>query len=94
MKKLIFILIVILFSCEKETQSDCWVCETTSQGFIGTTVVKQYTNSTITEACGMSAIEAIEYEHKRSGTSVIDYNAGFGYIQHVTVIKKTHCLKK
>lgn len=95
MKKILFILtIIFLFSCKKEVISNCWVCDVNSVGTIGETIIKQYTNSGIVNKCDMDAYQAIAFEKANSNTTIVNYDAGFGNIQHITVVKTTNCKRK
>ena len=82
MKKLLFILLFILFSCEKET---CWECYLTRTGVIGNTTVSQ--ESFITTMCDKTEAEILILEQP-----AVTYVGEPSRI--ITVTTTRRCIKK
>ena len=89
---LLFLFVVFLFSCEKES-IDCWVCKVDAVTIVGGKITG--TVSTFTYPCDISTERIFEYEVQGTTTTTIDLlQAGYACIHDVEVVSVTNCKKK
>jgi len=93
-KLLLFIFLIILFSCEKEDNDiHCWVCKVDSITSIQGIVVGSM--STFTYPCGITT-ENI-FNHETDGTTTVTINLlqdGYIAINNITITSITNCKRK
>jgi len=94
MKKLAFILFIVLaFSCKKD-DPNCYVCKIDSVSYAGsgTTIIRQsHINAT---PCDLSAADVLTYESSRTGTVIThEQNGIFGTLT-VTTVGSCRCVKQ
>lgn len=85
MKTLIFLLLVLLFSCEKD--QSCWICEITGTKYVGDNPTPIDVFTSITEPCDIDNIFDYQSSHYRKETRNLE-----GWI--ITTITEYDCKKK
>lgn len=91
MKKLLFLLLLFA-SCDKNQDSDCWVCQKqTVKSYAGTTI----SDNTVTfDRCNMTTEQAFKFENDNTVNYIEPTMNNVGTIINVRVSETVQCKQK